>query len=64
VDQTYLRRQKTIGYQRDNYLNLLRFVRRLLRLGSLKKSELLALRQEIRDTPALAERDWLLERLA
>jgi hypothetical protein len=52
--QTYLRRQKTIGCQRDYYLNLLRFVLRLLRLGSPKKNELLALR----------ECDWLLAPLA
>lgn len=58
--QTYLRRQKNIGYQRDNYLNLLRFTRKLLRLADGESKA--ALRQEIRDTPALAERAWLLER--
>lgn len=58
--QTYLRRQKDIGYQRDNYLNLLRFTRKLLRLPDGESKA--ALRREIQDTAALAERAWLLER--
>jgi hypothetical protein len=60
--QSYLRRQKNIGYQRDSYSNLLRFVRRLLRVTDAEEKA--ALRREVEQTAALAERSWLLERLA
>ncbi|MCC6279269.1 MAG: hypothetical protein IT262_01615 [Saprospiraceae bacterium] len=59
--QTYLRRQKDIGYQRDNYLNLLRFVRKLLRLPPGDAPARLALRREVEATAAVAERGWVLE---
>lgn len=58
--KSYLRRQKSIGYQRDNYLNLIRFTKKLLRLETGDKAGRLALKQEIRQTTALAEREWLL----
>lgn len=59
----YLKRQKNIGYQRDNYLNLIRFTKKLLRTGAGDTAEKAALRQEIGQVAALAERAWLLERL-
>lgn len=58
--QTYLRRQKNIGYQRDNYLNLIRFAKKLLRLNAKDEAGRAALREEITQTGALAEREWLL----
>lgn len=58
--QTYLRRQKNIGYQRDNYLNLIRFTKKLLRLELRDETGRAILREEIHQTPALAEREWLL----
>ncbi len=60
--QTYLRRQKNIGYQRDNYLNLIRFTKKLLRLEAKDEAGRAALREEIGQTAALAEREWLLGR--
>lgn len=60
--QTYLRRQKDLGYHRDNYLNLLRFTRRMLRLAPGETPERAHLLKTIAETPALAERDWLLEK--
>ncbi len=61
--QTYLRRQKNIGYQRENYLNLLRITKKMLRLGAKDESGKTALRQEIAQAPALAEREWLLKQM-
>lgn len=58
--QTYLRRIKDIGYQRENYLNLIRFTKKLLRLNANDKTGHAALRQKIGQTVALAEREWLL----
>jgi len=61
--QTYLRRQKNIGYQRDNYLNLIRFAKKMLRLDAKDEAGRAALREEISQTGALAEREWLLGRV-
>jgi hypothetical protein len=63
---TYLRRQNSIGYQRENYQNLIKITRKMLREGSVKKLEETkkqALRDEIIATKALAERGWLLSQL-
>jgi hypothetical protein len=56
----YLRRQKNIGYQKWNYLNLIRFTRRLLTLSTLDEKAQLKLKEEIGQTKALAEKAWLL----
>lgn len=61
--QAYLRRIKNIGYQKDNYQNLIRFVRKLLRLKPGDQRAKDALRREIAQTGALAERQWLLKQL-
>ena len=59
--QIYLRRQKRLSYHQENYLNFIRFVRRLLKC---KKEATASLMQEIRETPKLVERGWLLRKLA
>ena len=62
--QTYLNRQKDIGYQRDNYLNFIKIVRRMLRVDLTKEPIREDLVAEIKTTTTLAEREWLLEKLA
>lgn len=61
--QTFIKRQKNLGYQAENYLNLIRFTRQLLRLspsdGPLRKK----LQAEIEACSVLAEKTWLLEKL-
>ncbi|MEM1321374.1 MAG: hypothetical protein AAGG75_14055 [Bacteroidota bacterium] len=52
-----------LGYHKDNYLNLLKFTRKLLQLNTFDKTAVGQLRGEIETTPALAERKWLLEQL-
>ncbi len=61
--KTYISRQKDIGYLKNNYLNLIRFVTKMLKsnLSSTKTRE--ALKNEINQTEALAERSWLLKQL-
>lgn len=61
--QAYIRRHPDIGYQQENYSNLLRFVRRMVREPALNEAEKAVLRQEVLDTRALAERRWLLGQL-
>jgi tetratricopeptide (TPR) repeat protein len=61
--QTYLRRQKQVGYQREHYLNLIRFVRKLIRADRRDRAWKAGIREEIEGTAALAERGWLLGQL-
>lgn len=54
----YLRRQKRSGYHLESYRNLVRFTKKLLRLGPSNR-----LAERIRTTEAVAERSWLLEKV-
>jgi hypothetical protein len=60
---TFLNRQKSLGYQKDSYLNLIKMVRKMMRQNLRDKKVRDRLIQEINDTSYLAEREWLLERL-
>ncbi|MBI1228203.1 MAG: hypothetical protein GC192_23415 [Bacteroidetes bacterium] len=59
----FLRRRRDVGYLRQNYLNLIRFTRKLLQTPAQNKAAMEKLRSEINDCKALAEREWLLGRL-
>ena len=56
---SYLKRQKNIGYQRDNYENLIRFTRQLLELKPGDAAALAKLQADISRTPLLAGKEWL-----
>jgi hypothetical protein len=59
----FLHRQKDLVYHKNNYQNLIKFVKKLLVID-LKNAVLTAqLRQEIEETKELTERDWLLAQL-
>lgn len=60
----YLQRQKSIGYHRNNYINLIRFVQKIINLEHRDKNTIEQIRTEIHTTKMLAERDWLLEKLS
>ena len=59
----YIQRQKEIGYHRENYLNMIRFVKKIIhsRLDDKKVAQQLI--KEIEATNGLAEKEWLLEKL-
>lgn len=61
--RAFLRRKKAVAYHRENYANMLKYLRRLVELppGDRKARE--ALKQEVLAEGALAERAWLLEQL-
>ncbi len=61
---TWLRRHGEIGYHREMYRNLARFTGRLLRLTPHDREGRKRLEKKIRDTPLVAERAWLLEKLS
>lgn len=57
---TYLKRQKDLGYHREMYLNLIRFVRKLLEIKPDDRKGREKLRGEIATAKQVAEREWLL----
>ncbi len=61
--QKYIQRQKNIGYHKNNYLNLIRFVRKKLQTSPLDKEKLKKLAQEIYQTEQVAEKNWLLKQI-
>ncbi len=61
--QTFVKRQNHLGYQRDNYLNLIRLTKKLLQVPSGEKAARKKLAQEIKETKSVAERGWLLEKV-
>jgi tetratricopeptide (TPR) repeat protein len=60
----FLHRQKDLSYHRQSYLNLIKFVKKLLQTNLLDKKEREILRGQILETTELTERDWLLGQLA
>ncbi len=62
--KTYLQRQKDLGYHRENFLNLLHFVKQLLLFPSMKKKEKQQLIKAINECQSLAEKSWLLTQCA
>lgn len=62
--RTYLRRKKDLGYHREGYLNLIRFAKKLSGVRALSPGQKRRLAQQIRETPLLTEREWLLGMLA
>lgn len=62
--RNYIRRKRVIGYHRTNYLNLVRYTERLMRVNFLDKKEVEKLRKAIEKEEVLTEREWLLGRLS
>ena len=58
--QAFMRRHRDVGYLRQNYLNLIRFTRKLLQTPASDRAAREKLRSEIVEAKALAEREWLL----
>jgi hypothetical protein len=61
--QIYLRRKKVLGYHKNNYNAILRFMRKLLSVNHNNLSELRVLRKLIQEEPVLTEREWMLKQL-
>ncbi len=61
--RTFIRRKKVMGYHRENYMNTINFVQKMLEISPFDKDMRAALRTEIEGTKAVAEKDWLLQML-
>lgn len=61
--KTYISRQKDVGYHKDTYLNLIRFVKKMIRHDLSNPKTRSALIDEIKNTPAFSDQSWLLKQL-
>ncbi|MBK9336064.1 MAG: hypothetical protein IPM98_05565 [Lewinellaceae bacterium] len=61
--KNFIRRQQDVGYHRDNYLNIARYTRALMRLDPTDLAAATLLRQQIETEPVLTEKEWLLGRI-
>ena len=59
----YIHRQKEMGYHRENYLNLIHFVKKIIHTRVEDKKTWQQLKEEIESTNRLAEKEWLLEKI-
>lgn len=60
---TYLRRKQLSDLHKDNFGNIVRYVRQLNRMAPGDKKKLAKLKTKIEETSPLTEKKWLLERL-
>jgi hypothetical protein len=61
--EMFLRRQKDLGYGRENYLKLIQFIRKWQSLPPENKVARARLRKQIEAATNVAERGWLLEKV-
>lgn len=61
--QNYILRKRVLGYHRSNYLNIIRYTRKLVSLNFLDKTEVQKRRDAILKESILTEKKWLLQQL-
>lgn len=61
--ETFIRRQRVIGYHKTNYLNIIRFTRRLMKLNPNSRQDCKQLRQQIETEAVLTEKEWFLQQM-
>ena len=59
----FIRRNKVIGYHKQNYLNLLRYTTKLINLNPYDRSDRERLKEEVQSVNPLTERQWILSQL-
>ncbi len=62
--KTYISRKKDLGYHKENYLNIISFVKNIIHFNPHDKEERETLVQKINETEILTEKKWLLEQVA
>ena len=61
--QMYLLRKKVIGYHKNNYKNVIRYTKRLVKCNPYDKSEKSELSKLVRNEEILSEKKWMLKHL-
>jgi len=61
--RVYLQRRKDLGYRKENYENLIFFVRKLLEKSLLSKKEKEKLKEEVNAKKVFTEKAWVLQQI-
>lgn len=61
--RVYLQRRTDLGYRRENYENLIRFMRQLMKWQILTREEKKAWREQVEQTMVFTEKAWYLQQL-
>lgn len=59
--KNYIRRKRVIGYHKKNYINIVKYSEKLLKINLLDRGEIQKLINAIHQEEVLTEREWLLE---
>ncbi len=59
----FIRRKEVIGYHKENFLNIISFTKRLLKVNFYDQSEVLKLKKAIEASTVNSEKKWLLEQV-
>lgn len=59
----FINRKELIAYHKNNYINTIKFTKKLLELPPSSREARKALREEITNTASVAEKNWLLSQL-
>jgi hypothetical protein len=59
--QRFIGRQRVMGYHRDNYLNIIRFTRKLTQLKCTDPGEVALLKNQVESAAPLSEKEWFFE---
>ena len=62
--EVYIRRKKIIGYHRTNYMNIIKYTRKLINLNPYDKAAKNKLLAEVLAAENIAEKKWLKEKLS
>ena len=61
--KTFIRRKTVMAYHQTNYLNIIRYTKKLLSTNFYDRTKKEALQKEIEQEEILTEREWLLEQV-
>ena len=61
--RAYVQRKEVMGYHKNNFQNIVRYTKKLVRVTPYNEKQKDKLRQEILEANPLTEREWLLEQL-
>ncbi len=60
----YVQRKKVLGYHKNNYKNIIRFTKKLLKVTPYSSTKKEKLKQELEVAAPLTEKEWLLNQLS
>ena len=61
--RTYIYRKKILGYHKENYLNIIEYIKKLLDINIYDKTQINALIEDVKSTKVLTEKDWIIYQL-